>query len=39
MSKSIDLDWVLRLADTNPGEAIKCLIHYIKLKEKQNDAK
>ena len=33
ISKSIDLDWVLRLADTNPGEAVKCLVYYLKLKE------
>ena len=39
MSKSIDLDWVLRLADTNPGEAVKCLVYYIRLKEKQDATK
>lgn len=33
-SKSINLDTVLRLADKNPGEAVKLLVYYLKLKEK-----
>ena len=32
-SKSIDLDWVIKLADSNPGEAVKCLVRYIEIKE------
>jgi len=32
-SHSIDLDWVLRLAEKKPVEAIKCIVYYIKLRD------
>jgi len=33
LSKSVDLDFVYRLADKNPSEAVKLLVLYLKLQE------
>ena len=32
-SHSIDLDMILRTAEKNPVEAIKCIVYYIKLRD------